>query len=348
MRNPGRTASTAAALMIGLTLVSFVAVFGKALLASDENALRKQLGTSHVITSQSGWDTVPIGAGEAVAAAPGVVVSSSIRGDRAQLLGDGGEVDVSGVDPATIGKAYNFEWVEGSPAALATLARGDAVVREGEGHVGDTLRFLTPAGKQVEAVVRGVYRKHSDLDQLLGQVVLSQAAFDGSFPRPADLLTLVEADSTAALERALAAYPDAKLQTGDEFIAGWTAWLSRRDEPLLRPAGAVGDRVPLRDGEHARARRLRADARARHAPRGRDDASPGAADDPAGERDHGADRRRARAPARRRARGARDAVALGVRRLVLAARRRRWPSSPSSPSSPGCSRRSRRRAAPRG
>ena len=29
IRNPGRTAATAAALMIGLTLVSFVAVFGK-------------------------------------------------------------------------------------------------------------------------------------------------------------------------------------------------------------------------------------------------------------------------------------------------------------------------------
>ncbi len=69
VRNPGRTASTAAALMIGLTLVSFVAVFGKALLASDENALRKQLGTSHVITSQSGWDAVPLGAGKAASAA---------------------------------------------------------------------------------------------------------------------------------------------------------------------------------------------------------------------------------------------------------------------------------------
>ena len=72
VRNPGRTASTAAALMIGLTLVSFVAVFGKALLASDESSLRKQLGTSHVITSQSGWDTVPLGAGKAASAAPGV------------------------------------------------------------------------------------------------------------------------------------------------------------------------------------------------------------------------------------------------------------------------------------
>ena len=130
VRNPGRTASTAAALMIGLTLVSFVAVFGKALLASDESALRKQLGTSHVITSQSGWDTVPLGAGEAASTAPGVETASSIRGDRAQLVG-GGEVDVSGVDPATIGGAYNFEWIEGSEASLAALASGGAVVREG-------------------------------------------------------------------------------------------------------------------------------------------------------------------------------------------------------------------------
>jgi len=225
IRNPGRTASTAAALMIGLTLVSFVAVFGKALLESDEKALEKQLATSHVITSQSGWDTVPLGAGRIAAEAPGVQVASAIRGDRAQKLG-AGEVDVSGVDPKTIAETYNFEWVEGSPAALATLARGDAIVREGEAHVGDTLRLLTPAGKQLEADVRGVYRKHGDLDQLLGQVVLSQAMFDAGFPRPADLLTLVQADSTAALEKALAAYPDAKLQTGDEFISNRTAWLN--------------------------------------------------------------------------------------------------------------------------
>ena len=138
IRNPGRTASTAAALMIGLTLVSFVAVFGKGLLASDESALRKQLGTSHVITSQSGWDAVPLGAGEAAAKAPGVVVSSSIRGDQVQVVGDG-EKDVSGVDPATIARAYKFEWVEGGEASLATLTDGGAIVREGDGHVGDTL-----------------------------------------------------------------------------------------------------------------------------------------------------------------------------------------------------------------
>jgi putative ABC transport system permease protein len=232
IRNPGRTASTAAALMIGLTLVSFVAVFGRALLASDENNLKAQLGTSHVLTSQSGWETVPVDAGRAAASAAGVELASSIRGDRAQLSG-GGEVDVSGVDPTTIGRAYNFEWTDGSAAALASLAGGGAVVREGlelpgigKAAVGDPISFLTPAGKQIDTIVRGVYEKHGDLDQLLGHVVLSQATFDRSFPRPADLLTLVQADSTAGIEAALAAYPDAKLQTGEAFVDSRTKWLN--------------------------------------------------------------------------------------------------------------------------
>ena len=55
------------------------------------------------------------------ASAPGVELASSIRGDRAQLIG-GGEVDVSGVDPATIGRAYRFDWSRG-------LGRGARLAR---------------------------------------------------------------------------------------------------------------------------------------------------------------------------------------------------------------------------
>ena len=226
VRNPGRTASTAAALMIGLTLVSFVAVFGKGLLASDETALRKQLGTSHVITSQSGWDTVPLGAGKAAERGPGrrARLVDPQRPCSARRRRRGRRQRCRPGDDRAVPTTSNGS--KALAASLATLARGDAVVREGEGHVGETVAFLTPAGKRVSTVVRGVYRKHGDLDQLLGQVVLSQAAFDSNFPRPGDMLTLVQADSTAGLERALAAFPDAKLQTGDEFIANWTAWLN--------------------------------------------------------------------------------------------------------------------------
>jgi putative ABC transport system permease protein len=229
-RNPARTASTAAALMIGLALVTFVATLGKGLLASDQDALRSQLRTDHVVTSQNGWNTVPLAAGEALAAAPGVEVASSVRGDRAKVIG-GSEVDVSGVDGATIADAYRFEWEAGSDATPASLGADGAIVRkdladERELAVGDTLRLLSPAGTEFEVVVRGVYEP-AELDALLGHVVVSQAAFDRSFPRPGDLYSFVTAASPTALEQALAAFPDAKLQTQDEFVEARSAFLGQ-------------------------------------------------------------------------------------------------------------------------
>ena len=227
VRNPARTAATAAALMIGLTLVSFVAVFGRGLLDSAQTSLYAELGdeATHVLTSQSGWDTMPVETGAAVAAADGVTFASSIRDDRAQKT-DGGEVDVSGVDPVTIARAYDFEWVEGSQGSLAALDNGGAVVREGEGHLGDRIELLTPAGDRVGATISGVYEQRSNLDQILGHILISQEAFDASFPRPGDGMTILAASSTAGVEEALAAYPDSKLQTQEEFVDSWTSWLN--------------------------------------------------------------------------------------------------------------------------
>jgi putative ABC transport system permease protein len=226
VRNPGRTASTAAALMIGLTLVSFVAVFGRGLLVSAEESLYAELGddATHVLTSQSGWDTVSPELGEAIARADGVEVSSSIREDTAQKVG-GGQVEVNGVDPATIARVYDFEWIEGTPAALTALRAGGAVVREGQGHVGETLTLLTPAGDRLETTIRGVFEERSNLDTLLGHVVVSHATFDSSFPRPGDSLTIFAARTTTAVEAVLADYPDSNLMTTDGFVAEWTSWL---------------------------------------------------------------------------------------------------------------------------
>ncbi len=54
MRNPGRTASTAAALMIGLTLITVVAVLGAGLKATTEQAVSDQLRAGHVIDGKRG------------------------------------------------------------------------------------------------------------------------------------------------------------------------------------------------------------------------------------------------------------------------------------------------------
>jgi putative ABC transport system permease protein len=228
-RNPTRTAATAAALMIGLALVTFVAVFGKGLLASDKDAVSGQIGTSYLVTSQNGWATVTRAAGRALDDAPGVTLASSVRYDRARLIANDDEIDVSGVEPATIARAYNFTWEQGSDATVASLGPGEAIVRHDRADqdsltVGDRIRFETPDGKHVSVVVKGIF-KPSDLDSLLGHVVVSQAEFDAHFPRPADALTFVDAGSQADVERGLAAYPDANAQTADEFVNDRVSWL---------------------------------------------------------------------------------------------------------------------------
>ncbi len=115
MRNPGRTASTAAALMIGLTLVTVVAVLGAGLRTTVESAVTDQVQAAYIV---DGIDGMPFEAaeGDALARVPGVDTSSHVRVDAALVNGD--EQDVTGVDPATIASFYNFEWTEGSDAAV--------------------------------------------------------------------------------------------------------------------------------------------------------------------------------------------------------------------------------------
>src|SRR5207302_8336511 len=55
IRNPSRTASTAAALMIGLALVTFVSVFAQGLRASFENAVDKLFHADYALTSTNGF-----------------------------------------------------------------------------------------------------------------------------------------------------------------------------------------------------------------------------------------------------------------------------------------------------
>src|SRR5215213_5297912 len=109
-RNPSRTASTAAALMIGLTLVTVVAVLGAGLRTSVESAVTDQVTAPYIV---DGTDGAPFEAaeGDALARVPGVDTASHVRVDKALVAGE--EKDVTGVDPATIARFYKFDWTEG-------------------------------------------------------------------------------------------------------------------------------------------------------------------------------------------------------------------------------------------
>jgi putative ABC transport system permease protein len=227
IRNPGRTASTAAALMIGLALVTVVAVLGAALRNSTQDAVRDQVSSDYIVTSQNGFDPFPAAAGNAVGEAPGVALASSVRIDQA--LANGSEADVTGIEPRTIADFYEFAWTDGSDTTLAALGTDGALVTESFAEdqkltVGSRFPVETAAGESIDLVVRGIYDP-SDLAPLLGAVTIGQAAFDASFPRPRNVFTFVDvedASGVTALEQTVSGFPDAKLHTEPEFVTSRT------------------------------------------------------------------------------------------------------------------------------
>ncbi|MGE5690274.1 MAG: ABC transporter permease [Pseudomonadota bacterium] len=229
VRNPSRTAATAAALMIGLALVSFVAVLGKGVRDSLANSYADQVSADYVVTSQNGWSQFPAAAGDTLARTPGLQVTS-IRADRG-LVGDV-QVNVNAVDPATLDGMYRFEWTGGaSDETLATLHGDGAIVKESFAEanglsVGDRFRLRTPHGNGVDLRVAGLYQPPRAAE-LLGGVVVSREAFDRTFPRPQNQMTLVRGGTQAELERAVAAFPDAKVHTKDGFVESQSAFVGQ-------------------------------------------------------------------------------------------------------------------------
>jgi putative ABC transport system permease protein len=183
VRNPSRTAATAAALMIGLALVTFVSVLGTGLADTARSDIREQVGADYVVTSASGWETFSPNVARTLAADSQTTVVSGIRQDRARVAGSA--QNVSGVDPATIAAVYDFTWSEGSEASLATLDSTGAIVDrsfadEKDLAIGDRVEITSPSGDTMNRTVAGIVAQPR-LAPLLGSVIVSQRAFDGTF-----------------------------------------------------------------------------------------------------------------------------------------------------------------------
>jgi putative ABC transport system permease protein len=230
VRNPARTASTAAALMIGLALVSFVAVLAKGVHGSVDRAVRQQVAADWVVGSKNGWSAFTAAAGKAAEGTPGVTRATSIRADRGRVRD--ANATVNGVDPKTIAGFYRFDWRGGaSDATLAKLGDHGALVKRSfaskhDLHVGDAFTLRTPSGKPLALKVVGVFQPPR-IYEVLGGVVISQHAFDRTFARPSNQLTLLDGDvSRATLQRSLAAFPDTKIETEDEFVTTQSSFIS--------------------------------------------------------------------------------------------------------------------------
>jgi putative ABC transport system permease protein len=224
VRNPSRTASTAAAVMIGLALITFVSVIGQGVRTSFTGAVDELFVADYAVSS--GFEPVSSKAAAAVAETPGVVVSE-LRGGEARLGGSAGsKIHVTGVD-ANLPKVVSLTWQSGSGNVAAQLGKDGAFVTDRYAadnslQLGSAVTVKTPTGKTLALHVKGVLDAPKG-GSPFGEVSISKATFDRSFANHDNDMTLLNIDggtsaaNTALLEHSLAAFPNLTVDTRDEF-----------------------------------------------------------------------------------------------------------------------------------
>ena len=168
VRNPGRTASTAAALMIGLALVSFVAIFAAGLRSSINSAFDKTIQGELILANNDGFSDISSGTVDAARGVDGVAVASPTRFSQANVAGEEGGYQTL-VDPKTVNSVYSLDWKDGDASLLSGLGPTDAVIDEkwgrGEGlEVGDSFTTGTASGRKIRYRVRGTFFDDADFN----------------------------------------------------------------------------------------------------------------------------------------------------------------------------------------
>jgi len=223
-RNPTRTASTAAALMIGLALVTFVAVLGAGLKSTFETAVNETFKADYVITATNNFSPISTASEKAVGAVPGVLSVSGVRTGSGRTFNK--NISVTGVDPE-ISRSIRVHWKAGSPAVPAHLGTEGAFVSkefadEHHLHLGSPINVETPAGGTMELRLQGIFKPNKG-GSPFGDVTVSTGRFDSEYQDPQNIYAFVEvagganAAKTHGLQQVMQAFPNAKIQNQAEF-----------------------------------------------------------------------------------------------------------------------------------
>ena len=232
-RSPERTAATAAALMIGLALVTLVAVLATSITSTFRGSVDAIFTSDYAITAQNNFSPIPTSAAEAAAGARGVEAIASVRTAEAQVFGE--PQFITAVEPE-VGRVLTLDWLSGSQETFAELGREGAIVADeyAEEHdlsVGSPVSLLTPSGETLELRIAGIFEPPSG-GSPLGEVTFSSATFDRAYESPQNLFTFIQMrgdvtpENTKALEDSLADFPNAKAQSKDDFVETQIAAIS--------------------------------------------------------------------------------------------------------------------------
>jgi len=233
-RNPSRTASTASALMIGLALVTFVAIFGQGIRSSFEDAVNKLFVADYALTSTSTFVPIEAQAGNALVGKPGVKDVTAIRAGSARYLGSNN--DLTAVQP-NLNETVAMDWTKGSNAVPRELGlngffASKNYVKDHHLSLGSPVALQFPSGKKTTVRLKGVWDEPKG-GSPFAHITISTTLFDKFTPRPQDEMVLMNTPggvsdaNTARLNRYVAGFADAKIQTRDEFKSNFEAPINR-------------------------------------------------------------------------------------------------------------------------
>jgi putative ABC transport system permease protein len=221
MRNPRRTASTAAALMIGVALVSFAGIFVASAKASFSGILDRSVTADYILTTESFQGFSPELAKQ-LADVPELQAVTSIRSGGWKLNGQG--QTLSAVDPAAYNELVRTETTSGSIAALQSggVAVQDDVAKDHGWRVGSVIPMEFPRNGVQQEPVKAIYKDN----QLNGQYLLSLADYQKGYSDQIDSLVVAKikpgvapATARAAVEQVAAGFPNVRVQDQTQYKA---------------------------------------------------------------------------------------------------------------------------------
>lgn len=191
-RNPRRTATTAAALMIGVALATGGGVFASSAKAGVKNAFEQDLGAQLVVatengaSAQAGFDPA---LGDRIQAMPGVERVFVARSDMITLGGT--DTGVIAGDGTAAAEVFGLTVLSGRASSLhaGQILLPDSIADREHLKVGDATPMRTARGDTSTATVVGIFKA----TPVLGNVIVSNADAAG-FRSPLAVAAFVKAD----------------------------------------------------------------------------------------------------------------------------------------------------------
>jgi putative ABC transport system permease protein len=215
-RNPHRTAQTASALMIGLALVSTIAVLGSSLSASATAAVNNALSANYII---GGSQSISPAVAQAVAKLPGAEATTAIYTGQFELRGS--LQSLGAATTVKLDRTVSLDMVAGQGAAA--MARGELLVDSTDAkkealHVGSVVPVTFAQTGHTTMRVGGIF----EANPVVGNYLTGADYFQAHFNHPLlDAVLVRTAPGTSGFERtlnaALKAYPNLSIQSRDQF-----------------------------------------------------------------------------------------------------------------------------------